>query len=256
MATTTEAPQADSKHYVDYEEYVDFQLEKTRSSIKLTDIFTTLTTLAVAVISYLLVFVLLDQWVLDGGFGYTARVGLLGVLLVVVLGVLSWRVIFPLLRHVHPLYAARVIERSDPNLKSNLVNFVDVRQSNAQSAPTVLKAMEKRAAVELSHIDVEEAVDRRPLLRTAYALLAVVIVSAAYIILAPKDHFTSVKRALLPTANIDVATETLIEDVTPGDKLDVPARTILTVQANIRGVHADEAQVLFATADHKYVDEP
>src|SRR4030095_15411264 len=83
---TTEAPQADAKHYVDYEEYVDFQLEKTRSSIKLTDIFTTLTTLAVAVISYLLVFVLLDQWVLAGGFGYGARVGLLSVLLAGVLG--------------------------------------------------------------------------------------------------------------------------------------------------------------------------
>src|SRR5262249_5921659 len=175
MATTTEAPQADPKHYVDYEEYVDFQLEKTRSSIKLTDIFTTLTTLAVVVISYLLVFVLLDQWVLEGGFGYTARVVLLGILLAGVLGTLGWRVIFPLLRRVHPLYAASVIESSDPKLKSNLVNFVDVRQSNMQSAPVVLKAMEKRAAVELSHIDVEEAVDRRPLLRIAYALLAIVV---------------------------------------------------------------------------------
>src|SRR5260370_38588930 len=81
MATTTEAPQADANHYVDYEEYVDFQLEKTRSSIKLTDIFTTLTTLAVAVISYLLVFVLLDQWVLAGGSSCASRAGLLGALL-------------------------------------------------------------------------------------------------------------------------------------------------------------------------------
>src|SRR5262245_18302314 len=254
MATTTEAPQADSKHYVDYEEYVDFQLEKTRSSIKLTDIFTTLTTLAVAVISYLLVFVLLDQWVLDGGFGYTARVGLLGVLLVVVLGVLSWRVIFPLLRHVHPLYAARVIEKSDPNLKSNLVNFVDVRQSNMPSAPVVLKAMEKRAAVELSHIDVEEAVDRRPLLRIAYALLGVVVVCALYIIFSPKDPFVSVRRALLPTAEIAVATETSIADVKPEDA-EVPARTILPISADIRGKDADTAQILFTTADHKYVNQ-
>src|SRR5258708_33841337 len=79
MAATTEVQKPDAQHYVDYEEYVDFQLEKTRSSIKLTDIFTTLTTLAVAVISYLLVFVLLDQWVLAGGFGYPPRVGPLGV---------------------------------------------------------------------------------------------------------------------------------------------------------------------------------
>src|SRR5262249_41758777 len=159
------------------------------------------------------------------GFGYAARVGLLTVLLVGVGGTLAWRVLFPLLRRVHPLYAARVIEQSDPNLKSNLVNFVDVRQSNMASAPVGLKAMEKRAAVELSHIDVEEAVDRRPLLRIAYALLAVVVVSALYILLSPKDTLVSVRRALLPTADIPVATETTIADVKPED-VKVPARTV------------------------------
>ena len=170
-----------------------------------------------------------------------------------VLGTLSWRVLFPLLRRIHPLYAARVIERSDPTLKSNLVNFVDVRQSNSQSAPMVLKAMEKRAAVELSHIDVEEAVDRRPLLRIAYALLGVVVVAALYIIFSPKDPFASVKRALLPTAAIEVATETTISDVTPGDT-DKPARTILTIEADVRGKDAEHTQILYTTADHKYVN--
>jgi hypothetical protein len=257
MATTTEAPRPDAQQYVDYEEYVDFQLGKTRSSIKLTDIFTTLTALAVAVIGYLLVFVVLDQWVIEGGFGYAARVSLLTVLAAVVLGTLTWRVFLPVIRRVHPLYAARVIERSDPNLKSNLVNFVDVREANAQSAPVVLKAMQKRAAVELSHIDVEEAVDRRPLLRIAYALLAVVVVCALYIIFSPKDPFASVRRALLPTAAIEVATETTISDVDPGDKNpDVPARTIITVSADIRGKDADTAQILFTTADQKYVNHP
>ena len=33
---TTEVQRPDATHYVDYEEYVDFQLEKTRASIKLT----------------------------------------------------------------------------------------------------------------------------------------------------------------------------------------------------------------------------
>src|SRR5262245_45474205 len=98
MATTTEAQRPDGKHYVDYEEYVDFQLEKTRSSIKHTDLFTTVTALAVVVITYLLVFVILDQWVVEGGFGYGARVSLLFVLLAGVLGTLTWNVFLPLLR--------------------------------------------------------------------------------------------------------------------------------------------------------------
>src|SRR5262249_38588488 len=114
MAGTLES-RAEAPHYVDYEEYVDFQLEKTRSNIKMTDIFATRTALAVAIIGYLLLFVVFDQWVLEGGFGYVSRVCLLAVLSVAVLGTLTWRVLIPLLRRVHPLYAARVIERSDPN---------------------------------------------------------------------------------------------------------------------------------------------
>ncbi len=254
MAGTLETRSPEAPHYVDYEEYVDFQLEKTRSSIKLTDIFTTLTILAVAVIGYLLVFVVFDQWILDGGFGYASRVVLLSVLMTAVVGMLTWRVFFPLIRRVHPLYAARVIELADPNLKSNLVNFVDVRDSNARATPAVLKAMEKRAAVGLSRVDVDEAVDRRPLLRIAYALLGVVVAAALYIILSPKDAFTSVRRALLPTAAIDVATETTITDVTPQDT-EVPARTRLSIEAEVRGKDADRAHILYTTADHKYVDE-
>src|SRR5258708_5077189 len=125
----------DAKHYVEYEEYVDYQLEKTRSIVKRTDILTTLTTLAAAVLAHLFAFVVLDQWIISGGFGYASRVVLLGLVATLVTATLVWRVLFPLLRQVHPLYAARVIEKSDPQLKSNLVNFVDVRLSNAESAP-------------------------------------------------------------------------------------------------------------------------
>ena len=255
QARVPQARASDSKHYVEYEEYVDFQLEKTRSIVKRTDILTTVTTLTVAVIAYLFAFVVFDQWIIEGGFGYAARVVLLGLLLSYVTGMLVWRVLFPLLRQVNPLYAARVIERSDPQLKSNLVNFVDVKLSNAESAPMVLKSMQKRAAVELSHIDVEEAVDHRPLLRVAYALLAVVIVAAAYIVWSPKGTLASVMRALLPTAPIEVATETTITEVNPNDDTDVPARTVVTIEADVKGKDANHAQILYTTNDHKYVDQ-
>lgn len=255
MAGASRSRAPDSTKYVEYEEYVDFQLEKTRAIVKRTDILMTLMALAVGVIGYLLAFVVFDQWIIEGGFGYASRVALLIVVVLAVVGILSWRVVWPLLRHVHPLYAARVIEQSDPKLKSNLVNFVDVKLANAESAPVVLKSMQKRAAVELSHIDVEEAVDHRPLLRIAYVLLGVVIVSALYVALSPKDVFTSVRRALLPTSPLAVATKTMITDVEPGDK-DVPARTRQLISAEVHGEEADLAQILFTTADHKYVDEP
>lgn len=256
MAGNSQTAAPPSKQYVDYDEYVDFQLEKARNHIKATDIFTTLTGLVTAFIGYLLVFVVCDQWLLEGGFSDWARV----LLLVAVVGglgtVLARRVILPLLRRIHPLYAARMIEQADPGLKSNLLNFVDLRDGTV-SAPAkgVLRAMEKRAAVELSQIDVDEAIDRRPLLRTAYALLAVVAVSALYIVLSPKDPFKSVARALAPTARIAPSTVTEISDVTPGEDT-VPARTQLTIEADVRGRDVDHVEIVFTTHDRKEVNKP
>ncbi|MBS0263183.1 MAG: hypothetical protein JSS02_14660, partial [Planctomycetes bacterium] len=255
MAGAARSRSSDSTKYVEYEEYVDFQIEKTRAIVKRTDILMTLMALAVLIVGYLLIFVVCDQWVLEGGFSDSSRLILLGVMLAIVVGVLVKRVALPLLRQVHPLYAARVIEKSDPQFQSNLVNFVDVRLANADGSPSVLKSMQKRAAVGLSHIDVEEAVDHRPLLKLSYVLLGVVIVSAAYIFMSPKDVFVSVRRALFPTSSIAVATKTTIDEVEPGHR-DVPARTRQTVTAVIRGEEADQAQILFTTADRKYVDEP
>jgi collagen type III alpha len=65
----------------------------------------------------------------------------------------------------------------------------------------------------------------------------------------------SVRRALLPTSSIAVATKTTISNVDPGDK-DVPARTRQVISAEVYGEEAEQAQILFTTADHKYVDEP
>lgn len=62
------------QQYVDFDEYIDFHLAKTRTNIKYNDLFTTLVTMATLFLGYLLVFVVLDQWVIDGGFGYGPRV--------------------------------------------------------------------------------------------------------------------------------------------------------------------------------------
>jgi hypothetical protein len=88
-ASRTRAP--DSTNYVEYEEYVDFQLEKTRAIVKRTDILTTLMALAVGVIGYLLAFVVFDQWIIEGGFGYASRVALLFIVAAAVVGVLARR---------------------------------------------------------------------------------------------------------------------------------------------------------------------
>jgi collagen type III alpha len=256
MPGTPDTPKSAAQNFVDFDEYVDYQLEKTRSHIKQNDIFTTLAWVGTAFIAYLLAFVVLDQWVIDGGFGYRPRLVMLSLLVSILAAVLGRRVVWPLLKQVHPLYAARVIEKAEPALKSNLLNYVDLRETEqAAVAAPVARAIEKRAAVALTHVDVDQSVDRRPLLHVLYLLLGLVVLGALYIVFSPKDPFSSVKRALLPAAPIEVATETTVSEITPGD-VTVPARSQVIVEADVRGRATDRVQILYTTNDHKYVDQP
>ena len=59
MATTTRSGQA---HYVEFDEYVDSKIAKTRETIRSTDIMVTIVTAAAAVLGYLLLFVIADHW--------------------------------------------------------------------------------------------------------------------------------------------------------------------------------------------------
>lgn len=254
MASTPDSETPVTQQYVDFDEYVDFHVAKTRTNIKRTEIFTALIWMGTLFLLYLLAFVVLDQWVIAEGFSIRTRAIMLTVIMAVEVFLFVRSVLLPSLKTVNALYAARIIESAEPGLKSNLVNFVDLQSSGMTAPQNMLRAMEKRAAVELSHIDVDHAVDHRPLLRILYTLLVVGILSCLYIVLSPKDVFVSLRRALLPATSVAVATQTTISEVTPGDDR-VPARGILTVEADIRGKLPERVNLSYTTADHKFVDQ-
>ena len=243
-----------ANNYVDFDEYIDYHLAKTRSHIRSTEVFTALGWVGSLFLAYLLLFSVFDQWVLADGVGELARVLMLVGVIAAILALLTWRVARPLLKTVNALYAAKAIEQADPELKSSVLNFVDLRESGTPGSSSVRRAVERRAAVQLEHVDVDLAVDRRPLLRVSYLLLAIMVIAAVYTILSPKDVFTSVKRALLPTAAVAVATQTTISDVSPGDD-SLPAHSLLTVEATIRGRAGDRAHLYYTTSDRKFVDQ-
>ena len=111
MSTTTGS--ANSARYVDFDEYVDLKLQKTRSTIKSTDLLVALAGVAAMFLGYLLAFVVFDQWVVPGGFGVGLRWMLLLTLLSATIAWLVCKVGMPYLRSVNRLYAAREIEKSD-----------------------------------------------------------------------------------------------------------------------------------------------
>jgi collagen type III alpha len=123
MSTTVEETRHEhSRQYAEFDEYIDFQLQRLRSGIRTNDVFTALCGIAVIVTGYLLAFVVLDHWVIDGGFSHSTR---LVSMLLLIAGTSAWvalRVIRPCLRRVNRLYAARLAENSSEELDSNLLN--------------------------------------------------------------------------------------------------------------------------------------
>ncbi|MBT6157312.1 MAG: hypothetical protein HOL01_14310 [Planctomycetaceae bacterium] len=248
--------------YVDFDEYVDFQLEKTRHSIKWTDIVTATAVVAAFVVGYLLLFTILDHWLVPGGFSHTARFAMVGGLLAVTAVWLTWKVILPYLKQVSGLYAARMIESTEPGLKSSLLNLVDLRRGGREIPQEIRGSLEKRAAEALSQMDVDQAVDRRPLMRAAYVLLGLVVFACLYSVISEKN--ISFARAFLPPVKVGPATRTVILDLhtdppltrTHEREVDVLARTQLEVVVDLSGQVPDEVTLRYTTADRKFVDEP
>ncbi len=248
MSTATQSSQ-----YVEFDEYIDLKLQTTRQSMKVADIATALCGIAVAVLSYLLVFAIFDHWVISGGFGYFWRVALLSVLIVGTCWWIGFKVVMPSLRRINQLYAARAIEGISPDLQSNLINLVDLRNAGREVSPLIMRSIEKRAAVSLSHADVEEAVDRQSLLKLLYALVAVVFLFAAYVVFSPKKVGPSIWRALMPTSDVQVATRTQIAKVDPAGA-EVPAGTVLEITADLLGDVPTQVVLKYSTADRRVVD--
>ncbi|MGH7201581.1 MAG: hypothetical protein ACREJB_13305 [Planctomycetaceae bacterium] len=254
MATSLERTEP-RQQYVDFDEYIAFQLQKTRSSIQLTDVLTAAAGIATLTIAYLLVFVVFDHWIVAGGFGYLTRALMLGGLVLAMAAWLVWKVALPYLRRVNALYAARMIERTEPGLKSNLLNLIDLERSGREVPPEIRTSIEKRAALALSQMDVDQAVDRRPLLRLSYALLVCVVAFCAYALLSPKKVSSSIWRALAPASAVEVATRTDITSVEPGD-VELLAGRQLEVTVDLRGEAPETVALYYTTADHRFVDEP
>lgn len=242
-----------SSQYVEPDAYIDYQLEKTRSGVKSTDMLTAAVGSVTLLLGYLLAFVILDHWVVPGGFGIVARVVLLTGVVAACGTWLAIGVVIPYLRRVNSLYAARLIEESNPDLRSTLLTLVDLDEAGRNISEPVRQTLEKRAAVALSHTNVDHAIDRRLLMRIMYVLLGIVAIGCLYTILTPKKITTSIYRALVPMSEASVATQTEIIEVKPGD-VEVLARSQVEVIVDLRGLAPERVTLLYSTADRKFVD--
>ena len=204
------------------------------------------------VLGFIFLAVLLDQWVVEIG-----RWGRWLLLILLVAGVALYvvRYLLPLLvRRINPVYAAWTIEQSSPSLKNSLVNYLMFRGGGSGSGRLVYNAMKQRAATDLTHVNVDTAVDRSQLIRFGYIVVTLMVALAVYTIFSPKDVFQSVRRVATPWADVARPSRVQITDLQPGDA-DVTYGQQVTVSALISGVDDDEPLSLFYTTDDKQIVE-
>ena len=177
-----------SRPYLDFDQFIDAQVERARNGIRWAEVLTAAVGLAVLVLAYLCAFVVLDHWAVEGGFSPLWRGLLLGAVSVAAAAWVGWKVVRPSLRRINRLYAADQIERHDPTMKGGLLNLVDAGQSSRDGAGNsgAKTAMRKRAAAALAKGDVNDAVDRTLLVRFSFMLLALVVFACGYAVLSLK----------------------------------------------------------------------
>lgn len=226
---------------------IDRQLRRTQFQVRIVDIIGSLVVWVAAVLTALFLLAVCDHWIVSIG-----EVGRWLALVSLVLGSVYYFAVHlgPLLwRRINSAYAAKVIEDAEPSLKNSLLNFLLLRGNPAGVPEVVVDALRDRAASDLTHTPVEQAVDRAPLIRLGYILCGVMVVFAAYKLLSPKDPFRTVARVLAPWAEIARPSRVQIAKVEPGDK-EVYQGQMVTVTAEVRGQRSsDPVEVVYSTAD-------
>ncbi|MFO0998939.1 MAG: hypothetical protein U0936_01250 [Planctomycetaceae bacterium] len=231
---------------------INIQLEQARSRIKATDLLTASVLAGLLLIGYVFAFTILDHWVIDGGFGPWTRAGMLIVVVLLCSAILIRYVALPWFRRIHPLYAARMLDQSSQGLEGSLLALIDLQSGGRKNDTPIQKTLEKRAAIKLAEVHVDEAIDRRTLIRLGTTLFVITLLTCLYAVFSPKA-ISLLRPLTLAAAN--VSTRTVVETVLPGNKR-VPAGTRIEFVADIAGVIPEDVRVLYSTADKRYVDEP
>src|SRR4051794_36584045 len=110
---------------LDYEQYIEHQIARTRARIKMTDVLTACLVLATAVLGVFFVEVVLDHAV---GLPLWLRRVVLWLGCAGCAAFAAVRIVAPLVGRVNRFYAARTIEEANPAFKNSLISYLDLRR--------------------------------------------------------------------------------------------------------------------------------
>ena len=226
---------------LDYEQFIDHQLARTRQRIKMTDIVTAALILLVGLVGTLLVEVVLDH---AFGLPLIVRRVVFVAGMTAFFAYTSLRIVLPLVLRINSVYAAKTIEGVDAKFKNSLVNYLTLRPHRDKLPKAILATLEARAVSDLAHVEVDHVVNQQHLMKAFYTLCGVAVVFILYAAIQPKSILDSTKRAFL--ADVVRPTNTRLMAIKPGDDEVVAGKQVIfTVDTNA-GVRPESVKLHFS----------
>ena len=214
------------------------RLKEARQALWRAELVRSCLQLAIASIVILLVWVVLDQWVLAANKPFR-----LLALLAAMAGLvwyLRWRIAPIFQSTIRPEYAARALERDVPEMGYSLTSYVTLRDEMEPGslASRVVRSLGSQAASQLRAHD-QVPTEAMGTFRWWIAAAIALALLAAYAVISPKNSAQSAARLFAPLASIDAPRRVSITDVQPGD-VEAIAGRMLEVSAKIRGLRPQE----------------
>ncbi len=248
MSLGTQAPSRGK--VLEFGQFVDLQIARTRTRIKTTDLATSGLTLLLGFLGLLFLEIVLDHLV---GLPAPVRKALLILGLTVGFAYAMLKMVIPLLSKVNVLYAAKTIEQSDQSFKNSLINYLELKRDPSRISRTALLALESRAVADLADVEVDEVVNQGRLMNAFYALSATIVLFCLYAFLTPKSILDSTKRAFL--ADVVRPTNTKLVNIKPGtdpELAEVVAGANVDFGVDVQGVRPGRVVLHYSVDGGKF----
>jgi hypothetical protein len=213
------------------ESFVVHQLARVRWRVRLRDLGITSLVLAIALLAYGLIMSLADRfWDLPAAGRLTAW-------LVFMLSVgcyLGFAVHRLCVRRVNPLYLAWQLERTVPEAKNSVINWLELRDEPL--APVIRGSLSRHAARDLKEADPEKAVHFRPLFWLGGVAGVLMLIQAVWLFSSPAQVMSLLKRAFIPFERSAIAARTELTLIKPesGEITVLPNQPVL-IRVKVQG---------------------
>lgn len=235
------------------DQYIARELEQTGGRLRTAEVLSAILAATAWAMAGTMSLALVDTWLVPLSSFW--RLGGLVLLVGGAIAILLWGALPPLVRRINPHYVARMIERSGSEFHNSLLTWLFVRAQPERTRAAVAGAVASHAASNLSELDEDRRVDFGRTIRLGVLVAGLLAVFVAYLLLSPRNPWTSLGRILAPAARLAPASAVNVTKVAPGD-VTLFYGDRLRVTASVKGKHQPEdVRIVYSSVDGQLLQQ-